>query len=310
VSAEQEVTAAFLARLDAARRSRLAGWEARLAEGLAAARQAWPDLSVAPESFLAWLVERLPTEAPGTQGAEGLKMADLYLAFACTRGDAAALRSFEQHYMPEIDASLVRLRLTASQRDELRQLLRQKLLVSEDGAEPRIGTYGGRGDLRRWVRAVATREGLVLLRKGTPEVEVEQEFFEVFPAAAEDVELQHARREYQVEFKRAFEEALASLSPEERNLIRRHFIDGLSTPQLAALHGTHRVTMFRRLKQACETLVERTRKLLLERLPMTEGELTSLNRLIHSQLDVSLERLLPPVVSGQLPPRPSGNKED
>jgi RNA polymerase sigma-70 factor (ECF subfamily) len=134
----------------------------------------------------------------------------------------------------------------------------------------------------------------VLLRKHTPEVDMEEEFFETFPAAAEDAELQHARREYQVEFKRAFEESLASLSPEERNLLRQHFIDGLSTPQLAALHGQHRVTMFRKLKQACDVLAERTRKLLMERVPMTERELSSLNRLIRSQLDVSLERLLRP----------------
>jgi RNA polymerase sigma-70 factor (ECF subfamily) len=270
------------------------GWEEKLAELLGEAQRAWPGLSVAPESFLHWLLERLPAQGGGVQGTEGLKVADLYLAFACTQGDAAALRSFEQHYMPEVEAALKRMRLSDFQREELRQELRQKLLVAQDETGPRIGTYGGRGDLRRWVRAVATREGLVLLRKHTPEVDVEEGFFETFPAAVEDVELQHARREYQAEFKRAFEEAMAALAPEERNLIRQHFIDGLTTPQLATLHGVHRVTMFRRLKQACEALVDHTWKLLLKRLPMSEGELASLNRLIRSQLDVSLDRLLPP----------------
>lgn len=289
VSAEQELTAAFLEKLDAVRRAKAAGWEEPLVQLLGEARRAWPALAVAPEAFLDWVLERLPA-----QGSEALKAADMYLAFACAQGDEAALKSFEQLYMPEVEGSLVRLRLEPFQREELRQELRQKLLVAQDETGPRIGTYGGRGDLKRWVRAVATREGLVLLRKNTPEVEMEEEFFEAFPTAAEDVELQHARREYQVEFKRAFEEALASLLPEERNLIRQHFIDGLTTPQLAALHGVHRVTLFRWLKQACEALVERTRTLLLKRLPLTETELASLNRLIRSQLDVSLERLLPP----------------
>lgn len=265
--------------------------EAQLAGLLEAARSAWPDVAVVPEDFLRWLEARLP---PSGQGTEGLKVADLYLVFACTRGDAAALRSFEKHYVPELEAALVRLRLSASQRDELRQELRRKLLVSEDGGEPRIGLYGGRGELRRWVRAVATREGLMLLRQQSPEVCVDEELFDSFPAASEDVELQHARREYHVEFKRAFEEALASLEPAERNLLRRHFIDGLTTPQLAALHGIHRVSMFRRLRQVCDALVERTRKLLLQRLPVSEVELSSLNRLIRSHLDMSLERLLPP----------------
>jgi RNA polymerase sigma-70 factor (ECF subfamily) len=301
VSAEQELTAAFLAKLDAVRRAKAASWEGQWAQWLGEARKAWPRVAVAPEAFLGWLLERLPAK-----GGEALKVADMYLAFACMQGDAAALRSFEQHYMPEVETSLVRLRLQPFERQELRQELRQKLLVAQDAAGPRIGTYGGRGDLRRWVRAVATREGLVLLRKNTPEVEVEEEFFEAFPAAAEDVELQHARREYQVEFKRAFEEALASLPPEERNLIRQHFIDGLSTPQLAALHGAHRVTLFRRLKHACEKLVERTRQLLVERLPMSEGELASLNRLIRSQLDVSLERLLP----NEAPPQAPGGSSN
>ncbi|NVJ18583.1 sigma-70 family RNA polymerase sigma factor [Myxococcus sp. AM010] len=288
---EQGVTAAFLAGLDAAGRSRLAGWEPRLAGLLEEALRAWPGLAVAPEDFLRWLVARLPAAGPD---AEAPRVADLYLVFACTRGDTVALRRFEQHYVPELEAALVRLRLSHTQRDELRQELRQKLLVSEDGAAPRIGLYGGRGALRHWVRAVATREGLMLLRKSTPEVGVDEELFDTFPAAAEDVELQQARREYQAEFKRAFEEALASLEPGERNLLRRHFIDGLSTPQLAALHGLHRVSMFRRLRQTCEALVERTRKLLLERLPVSELELASLNRLIRSHLDISLERLLPP----------------
>lgn len=306
MSAEQELTASFLAKLDAVRRAKAAGWEEPLVQLLAEARRVWPAVAVAPEPFLGWVLERLPAKGGGAQGGETLKAADMYLAFACAQGDAAALKSFEQHYMPEIEASLVRLRLEPYQREELRQELRQKLLVTQDETGPRIGTYGGRGDLRKWVRAVATREGLVLLRKNTPEVEVEEEFFEAFPTAAEDVELQHARREYQVEFKRAFEEALASLLPEDRNLIRQHFIDRLSTPQLAALHGVHRATLFRWLKRACETLVERTRKLLLERLPLSEDELASLNRLIRSRLDVSLERLLPPEPQKQGPGEPSG----
>ncbi|NVJ18587.1 hypothetical protein [Myxococcus sp. AM010] len=292
MEAEQEVKA-FLARLDPARREALAGGESRLVELLGAALEVWPGFRVAPGAFLAWLVERLPALERGAPGVDGARGADLYLAFACSRGDTAALRRFEQHCVPEMEVSLVRLRLPPSQREELLQQLQHKLLVAGGGVAPRIGTYEGRGDLRRWVRAVATREGLEVLRKHVPEVEVEEAFFEAFPAVAEDVELRQVRREYQEAFKRAFEDALASLAPEERNLLRWHFIDGLPTPRLAALHGTHRVTMFRRLRQVCEALADRTRRLLLERLPLPAGELESLNRLIRSQLDLSLERLLP-----------------
>jgi len=197
-SAEQEA-AAFLARLDPAQRTALTRWEKPLAKLLDAAWRSWPGVSVPSGAFFDWLRERLPEDTGSAEGLEGLKGADLYLAFACGQGEATALRNFEQRYLPEMDASLSSLRLSPSVREELLQQLRQKLLVAEDGAVPRIMTYGGRGDLKRWVRAVATREGLVQLRKNTPEVEVEEEFFDGFPAAAEDLELQHARREYQQE---------------------------------------------------------------------------------------------------------------
>lgn len=299
MGAEQEVEL-FLARLDEATRAKLAGSESMLARLVESGRDAWPGLAVPTDVFLGWVVERLP--GAGAEGAEALKAGDLYLACACARAEPQALRLFEQRFVPEMGAALARLRMPVTEREELQQALRQKLLVAEGEQPPRITAYAGRGDLRRWLRAVATREGLSLMRKETPEVKVEEEFFDYFPSAAEDVELQHARREYQVEFKRAFEQALTSLSPEERNLIRRHFIDGLSTPQLAAMYGLHRVTMFRRLKQACDALTERTRQLLEQRLPLSSGELTSLNRLIRSQLDVSLERLLPPAVSREQAP--------
>jgi RNA polymerase sigma-70 factor (ECF subfamily) len=299
VGAEQEVKL-FLARLDEPTRAKLAGSESKLASLVESGRGAWPGLSVPTDVFLSWVVERL--NGGGTEGGEALKAGDLYLACACARAEPLALRIFEQQFVPEMGAALARLRMSLTEREELQQALRQKLLVAEGEQPPRIAAYAGRGDLRRWLRAVATREGLSLMRKDTPEVKVEEEFFDYFPTAAEDVELQHARREYQVEFKLAFEQALKTLSPEERNLIRRHFIDGLSTPQMATMYGLHRVTMFRRLKQACDALTERTRKLLEERLPLSSGELTSLNRLIRSQLDVSLERLLPPAVSREQVP--------
>ena len=308
MGAEQEVKL-FLARLDEPTRAKLAGLESKLASLVESGRGTWPGLSVPTDVFLRWVVERLNSGGP--ENGEALKAGDLYLACACARAEPLALRIFEQQFVPEMGAALTRLRMSVTEREELQQALRQKLLVAEGEQPPRIAAYAGRGDLRRWLRAVATREGLSLMRKDTPEVKVEEEFFDYFPTAAEDVELQHARREYQVEFKRAFEEALQTLSPEERNLIRRHFIDGLSTPQLATMYGLHRVTMFRRLKQACDSLTDRTRQLLEERLPLSSGELTSLNRLIRSQLDVSLERLLPPEVSRvKVPPRGTGDKED
>src|SRR4051812_47742715 len=85
------------------------------------------------------------------------RASDLYLAWACAEGDAAALAHFERAFLTQVDLYVRRLGLEAHVVDELRQGLRIHLLVAESGGEPRVGKYSGRGPLGAWVRIVAVR---------------------------------------------------------------------------------------------------------------------------------------------------------
>ena len=66
--------------------------------------------------------------------------------------------------MLPIDTALTRLGREPMFVDEVRQVLRTKLLVG-DGAPPKIADYSGRGPLDGWVRAAAVRAAIDLKRR-------------------------------------------------------------------------------------------------------------------------------------------------
>src|SRR5678809_136146 len=109
---------------------------------------------------------------------DGLRPADLYLACACARSVPGAIAAFDRDYMKEVDIALARMRIGPPKLSDVKQLVRQRLFVgggtSGTPTSPgKIAEYGGRGDLRRWVRSVAVRTCLNDLRKGKREILVD-----------------------------------------------------------------------------------------------------------------------------------------
>ncbi|MFP2898002.1 transcriptional regulator, partial [Corallococcus sp. 4LFB] len=100
----------------------------RLAQALEAARQSWPDIPLEGSRFAAHLARLVP--ADGHEETWGrLHMADVYLARAAADGLPSALATFEQRLMPEVDTAVARLKLPPAGLDEVRQALRQRMLV-------------------------------------------------------------------------------------------------------------------------------------------------------------------------------------
>ena len=84
----------------------------------------------------------------------------------------------------------------------------------------KIAEYGGRGDLRRWVRSVAVRTCLNELRKGRREVLVDDEqLIAQHAIATDDPEIEYMKRTYAHEFRAAFGEALGQLGSREQTLL-------------------------------------------------------------------------------------------
>jgi RNA polymerase sigma-70 factor (ECF subfamily) len=263
-------------------------------------RAAWPDLSVEPRALVAYVAGHLEDDADPGESLDGLRAADLYLACACASGSDAAIETFDRHYMKEVDIALARMRVGPPRSHDVKQLVRQRLFVG-GGRSPgapvpapgKISEYAGRGDLRRWVRAVAVRTCLNDLRKGKQEILTDDDqLIAQHAMPGDDPELAYMKRTYAGEFKQAFGEALAGLGAREQTLLRYHHVDGLNIDEIGAIYRVHRVTAFRWLEKAKGQLVDATLAGLRARLRLSPQELDSVLRLIRSQVHLSLVRHL------------------
>lgn len=260
----------------------------RLAHALHSARAAWPSLALPDEDFLAHLVERLPSDSAPLDSLARAKAGDLYLALACARGMPEALREFDAAHGEELRQ--LAARESTRDADDVVQLVRERLFT---GDAPRIAEYAGQGDLRRWLRVTVTRLVIDVGRKRSEAPPAEPDALVLaLPDPSDDPEIAYLKRHYSDEFRAAFEAAVGGLSPAERNVLRWYYVQGLGIDQIAATRGMHRATAARQVQRAREALLAATRRRLGERLGLGESELESVMRMIESQVQVSVRRVL------------------
>jgi len=269
-------------------------------EALLIARARWPDVDVSGEVFSRYVQERLPA------GVRGAHLSDLYLACACAHGDLGAIARFQEHFLSGLPRTLSHLQPTADFLKDVRQSLMEHWFVPDRDKPVRISEYSGRGPLRHWVRAVALCIALNLKRKGRLEVAAGDTH--LFEAAdlVEDSELAFLRLHYRGELETALTLALAVLSSRERNILRLHYLSGLTYEQLSSVYRVHRATVARWLASSRQAILSQLSQLLTSRLGINKSELESLLRVIRGRLDISLIRLLaePRTPSGS---RPAGS---
>jgi RNA polymerase sigma-70 factor (ECF subfamily) len=275
----------------------IADLDRRLWTIVAEGRAAWPNFAVEAKELVEFVARQVTAELADA-ALDGLRPADLYLACACARQLPAAIAAFDRDYMREVDIALARMRINAPRVSDVKQLVRQRLFVGGGTAgvptsAGKIAEYGGRGDLRRWVRSVAVRTCLNDLRKGKREVLVDDEqLIAQHAIASDDPEVEYMKRTYAGEFKAAFAEALGKLGAREQTLLRYHHVDGLNIDEIGAIYRVHRVTAFRWLEKAKELLVRSTLETLRTKLKLDANELDSVLRMIRSQIHLSLIRHL------------------
>ncbi len=253
---------------------------------LRAARAASPDIHLPEGVFEAHAAAH---RAGG--GALPEHLGDLLLACAAARGDAAALRRFDEQALSAIGPAVRKVDASPAFADEVRQLLRVRLLVAEEGAAPRIGEYRGGGPLIGWLSVAAVRTALNLKRSERPTTSVDEPMGELVDREP-DPELRHLKGLYRAEYAKALREALASLAGRPRALLRLHFVDGVRLARIAALYGVHESTVSRWVSAAVQEVGDDTRRRLRERLALSADSAESVARMVGSQLELSLSRLL------------------
>ena len=252
----------------------------------------WPGLAIDDASLGAFLAGKVPDDGDVVVGLSRLRLPDLALAWACSRGDPRALAALEPVLAAEVAFAAARMRAPAAAADEALQIVRTILLVAEGDRTPAIASYAGRGDLRAWVRVVAIRELVRVQKAVRKDTEFEDDALYDFLSPAEAPELEHLRALYRPDLVAAFRDAIRSLSSKERLLLRQQCLDGLSIDDLGALHGVHRATAARWLAKSRETLLKETKKGLMKRLGISLAEVDSILRILQTRLDLSLEHAL------------------
>jgi RNA polymerase sigma-70 factor (ECF subfamily) len=265
---------------------------AALAQVVTAARAAHPHLDVDAGRFVAHVARHAPA-APGewAETLERLHAGDLYLALACAEDVAGALAVFEELCGAAVDGVL---RSSPDDvRDDVKQLLRERLFVGdgEGGAGPRILTYAGRGPLAGWVAVSAQRTAHSLQRHEASTRARHARARHELPAALHP-ELGYLKQKYRAAFAEAFEGALGAITDRERTLLRLHLLQRLRLDQIAPMFHVDTSTVSRWLAAARASLLAHTRELLATRFDVSSEEFGSIARLVQSQIDVSLVRLL------------------
>ena len=166
------------------------------------------------------------------------------------------------------------------------QITLEKLLV---GPPPKLAQYTGKGPLAGWVRVVAVREALQVLRGTKRDVASEAE---VIGTTAASVDMQLLRDMHGPSFMEAVEEAIGRLTADQRAILRFHAKNGLSIDQIAPMLGIHRATAARRLEKARADVLEHTKAVLRERHGLSDSEARSLCLALGGELDMSLGRAL------------------
>jgi transposase-like protein len=111
-------------------------------------------------------------------------------------------------------------------------------------------------------------------------------------ATANDLEVDYMKRTYGAQVPVALEDAFALLEARQRNVLRQYYAHGLGIDSIARAYRVHRSTAARWVTQARDHLVARTRDALARRVGVAATEISSLVRLLESQLEQEVEGLL------------------
>jgi RNA polymerase sigma-70 factor, ECF subfamily len=268
---------------------------------LADSRAAWPAITVTDEAYVRYVAERAPGgEGPGL---EDLHAPDVYLACACAAADAQAIAALDRGYLPNVISVLTRSGFERAVAEEAVQRLRERLFVAAEGKRAKIADYSGRGPLAGWLRVAATRAAKDFRRDEATRAAVAHDAGPPASIPSVDPELATIQRRYGDSFNRAFREAFASLTAEERSVLRLYFVDGLNIDRIGAALGLSRATVGRRMLTARERLLAETLRLLGESLHATPTEVESLLAVVRSKLEISLGALIGPATEKARPRR-------
>lgn len=193
-----------------------------------------------------------------------LHIEELVLARACAAGNEAAWDAFLLRYREKLYSAAYHIAREESAARELADSLYADLYgtgVREGKRVSKLDFYTGRGSLEGWLRTVLAQEYINRYRTQKRLVSLEEQEQEgqqyaeraAEPEVAVDVRLQSS-----------VDEALTSLTAEDRFLLASYYLDQRTLAELGRAVGIHASNVSRRLEKLAMALRERIRNSLLK----------------------------------------------
>jgi RNA polymerase sigma-70 factor (ECF subfamily) len=215
---------------------------------------------------------------------------DVYLACACAERVRGAAAIFDRDFSRVIRRAVSRVLATADERQEAEQRAWQHILVEETNGRLRIAQYLGQGPLERWVSVAAMRVAISFGRTESAERRLREKA--IAEAAGIDPEVLYMKGELREAFEGAVTEALGRLKPRERLVLKLFLVSGMTLDAIGKSLGITRQAVSKTIARARESIVAYVETSVQQRLKMTKEDLSSILRVVATQLDVSISRVL------------------
>jgi RNA polymerase sigma-70 factor, ECF subfamily len=249
---------------------------------------AWPQIEIEPGDLVKQLARVIDSDVES--GMSNLYVEDFALAVACINRAPGAVSLVEQLCGAAIATAIARVDRSTELRDEVRQVLWQRLFVGTPEQSPRILSYAGRGPLAAWMAVAAQRVALDLRREAAWD-EGDPGADDVLPSG-EHPEADYLRTRYKAEFEAAVRASLAGLPDRDRLLLRLITVTGLSHDQIGKIYSVNQSTVTRWIARARATVLEQTEEAVCEKLGLPRTEFRSLAGLMMSEIDLSISTVL------------------
>ena len=183
-----------------------------------------------------------------------LRADELALARACAAGSNSAWEIFLTRYREKLYLSALRIARQDSAARELADTLYADLYGTNtrDGQRvSKLASYTGRGSLEGWLRTVLAQEYVNRYRRTKRLVSLDEESEDGVQFRAPDPDPAPPADQRVAQ---ATDEALATLSAEDRVVLNAYYLDGRTLAEIARMLGVHESTISRKIDKLAKSL--------------------------------------------------------
>ena len=250
-----------------------------------------------------------PQHAEIISFVDEIRADDLCLVIACERGDEKAWEDLVAGYDSTVKGAARKIAANSEDADDLASSIWAELYGLREDAKgerkSKLGYYSGRGSLGGWLRAVVSQLAIDQFRKQSKFVQIEEtrEFENLaeessnnsnndgFVSHAANPEDLFGDKQASEDVARALKEAVESLEPEDKLIVKMYYFDDLKLKDIAAAFGYHEATASRRLSRLHTDIRKSVERNLREHHGWSDSEIKRTLAETAERLGLSVEKL-------------------